>query len=165
MTEAEAALKGLADAPIVVDRAVRRLAIERARAQKIVLPTFAQLSWRAPVPQHIAARLRDVDPDAPHPDNLWRIHWRNAPNRRDTVPIPDHIVLPKALTGVDAPIIVMIGSRFPMIGAHKVLPAYAGLVTRLVTGGFEEGAARLVQTMQGGGPKSDDCALALIWRS
>ena len=66
----EAALNGLADAPTIVDRTVRRSAIERVRAQKIVLPTFAQLSWRAPIPQHIAARLPDVDPDAPHPDNL-----------------------------------------------------------------------------------------------
>jgi len=35
----------------------------------------------------------------------------------------------------------------------------------LVANGFREGAARLVQTMQGAGPNSDDCALALIWRS
>ena len=140
----EAALNGLADVPAVVDPAIRRSAIDRARSQKIVLPTFAQLSWRAPIPQHIAARLPDVDPDAPHPDNLWRIHWRNAPNRQDTVPVPDHIVLPKALTGVDAPIVVMIGSRFPMIGAHKVLPAYAGLVTRLVTGSFDPARHRAI---------------------
>ena len=42
----EAALNGLANAPTIVDRTVRRSAIERVRAQKIVLPTFAQLSWR-----------------------------------------------------------------------------------------------------------------------
>jgi hypothetical protein len=40
-----------------------------------------------------------------------------------------------------------------------------GEADRLVTSGFSQGAARLVQTMQGGGPNSDDCALALIWRS
>ena len=40
-----------------------------------------------------------------------------------------------------------------------------GEADRLVASGFGEGAARLVQTMQGGGPKSDDCALALIWRA
>jgi cysteine synthase A len=128
---------GLTDTPKMVDAAIRRSAIERGRAQKIVLPTFAQLSSGTPIPEHIASRLPDVDPDAPHPDNLWRIHWRNAPDRRHTVSVPDHIVLPKALTGVEAPIVVMIGSRFPMIGAHKVLPAYACLVVRLVTGGFD----------------------------
>jgi serine phosphatase RsbU (regulator of sigma subunit) len=40
-----------------------------------------------------------------------------------------------------------------------------GEADRLVTGGFEDGAVRLVQTMQGAGPNSDDCALALIWRT
>jgi len=40
-----------------------------------------------------------------------------------------------------------------------------GEADRLVTGGFEAGAAKLVQTMQGGGRRSDDCALALIWRT
>jgi hypothetical protein len=40
-----------------------------------------------------------------------------------------------------------------------------GEADRLVTGGFEAGAARLVQTMQGSGRSSDDCALALIWRA
>ena len=40
-----------------------------------------------------------------------------------------------------------------------------GAADQLVTSGFDDGAARLVQTMQGGGPGSDDCALALIWRA
>ena len=42
-----AAKSGLVDAPVIVDAAIRRSAIERARAQKLVLPTFAQLSWRS----------------------------------------------------------------------------------------------------------------------
>jgi Stage II sporulation protein E (SpoIIE) len=47
-------------------------------------------------------------------------------------------------------------------GIDKLL----GEADRLVTGGFDDGAAaRLVQTMQGSGPRSDDCALALIWRA
>ena len=40
-----------------------------------------------------------------------------------------------------------------------------GEADRLVASGFSEGAGRLVQTMQGGSRGSDDCALALIWRS
>jgi hypothetical protein len=39
-----------------------------------------------------------------------------------------------------------------------------GAADQLITGGIETGAARLVQTVQGGGPNSDDCALAIIWR-
>ena len=45
-------------------------------------------------------------------------------------------VLPPELTGVKAPIVVLVGRSFPMIGAHKVLAAYACLVPRLVTGQF-----------------------------
>jgi cysteine synthase A len=132
----EAAHIGLTDAATVVYAASRRSTIERARTQNVELPTFEQLSSRAPISQHIAACLPDVDPDAPLPDNLWRIHWRNTPDRHHMVAVPDHVLLPKALTGVDAPIVVIIGSRFPLIGAHKVLPAHEGLVVRLVTGGF-----------------------------
>jgi Stage II sporulation protein E (SpoIIE) len=40
-----------------------------------------------------------------------------------------------------------------------------GAADLLITSGFGEGAAKLVQRMQGGGRTSDDCALALIWRS
>jgi cysteine synthase len=47
------------------------------------------------------------------------------------------VVLPETLTGVEAPIVVLLGNRFPMIGAHKVLAAYACLVPRLVTGQFD----------------------------
>ena len=38
--------------------------------------------------------------------------------------MPEHVVLPRELTGVDATIVVALGDRFPMIGAHKVLAAY-----------------------------------------
>ena len=51
--------------------------------------------------------------------------------------LPGYIVLPEALTGVKARIVVALGDRFPMIGAHKVLAAYGCLVPRLVTGRFD----------------------------
>jgi cysteine synthase len=127
-----------------MDAGTRRSAIERARVRGMVLPTFSELAGRAPWPAHVAARLADVDPDTPQPENLWRVNWYNAPDRRSRVAVPDHVVLPEALTGVKAPIVVLLGSRFPMIGAHKVLPAYAGLVTRLVTGEFDPAHHRAV---------------------
>ena len=51
--------------------------------------------------------------------------------------VPEHVVLPRELTGVDARIVVALGDRFPMIGAHKVLAAYGCLAPRLVTGQFD----------------------------
>ena len=51
---------------------------------------------------------------------------------------PQHVVLaPPTLTGVESPIIVVFGDRFPMITAHKVLAAYACLAPRVVTGQFD----------------------------
>jgi cysteine synthase len=50
---------------------------------------------------------------------------------------PDHVVLGKELTGIDSPIIVAFGDRFPMITAHKVLAAYSCLAPRVVTGQFD----------------------------
>ena len=64
------------------------------------------------------------------------MHWYNdlAGNRVD---VPDHIVLTSELTGVDSPIIVVFGDRFPMITAHKVLAAYSCLAPRVVSGQFD----------------------------
>jgi cysteine synthase A len=135
---------GLVARPEVVDGAARRAAVERARSRGIALPTFAQLAGLEPIPEHIAVRLAEIDPDSPAAENLWRVNWYNSSDRRGRVDVPSHVVLPPALTGVKAPIVVMLGSGFPMIGAHKVLPAYAGLVTRLVTGQFDPETNRAV---------------------
>ena len=58
--------------------------------------------------------------------------------------MPDHVVLPSSLTGVESPIIVVFGDRFPMITAHKVLAAYACLAPRIVTGQFDPTTQRAI---------------------
>lgn len=130
--------------PEIEDQNVRARAVERARQRGVALPSFSELAGAAPVSEAVLDRVAKVDPDAADAANLWRINWFNGPDRRSRVALPDHIVLPPALTGVEAPIVVLLGSRFPMIGAHKVLPAYACLVTRLVTGGFDPAENRAV---------------------
>ena len=80
--------------------------------------------------------LGGVDRNAASPANLWRIHWYNKLDG-GLAGVPDHVVLTKELTGVDAPIVVAFGDRFPMIGAHKVLAAYGCLAPRLATGTFD----------------------------
>ncbi len=121
----------------VVDADVRARSIARFRERGIVLPTFAQLADPTTIPTSITARLADIDPDAPHPLNLFRIHWHNAADRKGFSAVPGYVVLPRELTGVAAPIIVALGERFPMIAAHKVLAAYGCLAPRLVTGQFD----------------------------
>jgi cysteine synthase A len=111
----------------------------------VVLPTFAQLADSGKIPERIRTALAAVDPDAAHPLNLFRVHWFNrGPDRKRQVAVPEHVVLPPSLTGVEAKIVVALGDRFPMIGAHKVLAAYGCLTPRIVTGGFDPGRQRAV---------------------
>jgi cysteine synthase A len=128
----------------IVDAAVRERAVARFRDANIVLPTFAQLADPATIPASIRAALEGIDPDAPHPLNLFRVHWYNAEDRRGLVPVPVYLELPPALTGVPAPIVVVLGRYFPMIHAHKVLAAYACLAPRILTGQFDPTAHRAV---------------------
>ncbi|MBI4818620.1 MAG: pyridoxal-phosphate dependent enzyme [Deltaproteobacteria bacterium] len=111
--------------------------IERFRSAHITLPTFAELRTPHAIPAHVRSALESVDPDAPHPLNLFRVHWFNDPSRRRLGDVPGHLVLPKSLTGVDAKIVVALGERFPMITAHKVLAAFACLAPRVVNGEFD----------------------------
>jgi len=122
---------GLADR--VVDAAAMANSVTRFRERGITLPTFAQLAQPSSFPADLVG---DAHKNAPDARNLWRVHWYNdlAGNRVD---VPDHVVLPSSLTGVESPIIVVFGDRFPMITAHKVLAAYACLAPRVVTGQFD----------------------------
>jgi cysteine synthase len=128
----------------MVDHEVYDRAVRRFREARIVLPTFAQLAEPATIPDGVWDRLATVDPDAPDAANLFRVHWHNGADRRSRVDLPDHLVLTEELTGVAAPIIVALGDRFPMIGAHKVLAAYGCLAPRLVTGQFDPTQQRAV---------------------
>jgi cysteine synthase len=62
-----------------------------------------------------------------NPVNLFNITWKDAANQ------VRKIVLPAALTGVDANIVVMLGCGFPS-GSHKVGPAYSTLIEGIVDG-------------------------------
>jgi cysteine synthase len=130
--------------PEVVDAKRRRAAVEALRAARVTLPSWAELADPNRIPPAVESSLNCVGPDEPNGKNLWRVHWFNDAERRHRVPVPGHVVLPQALTGVKAPIVVLIGCRFPMIGAHKVLAAYACLVPRLLTGGFDPRRDRAV---------------------
>lgn len=66
--------------------------------------------------QAIASKKDELDPL-----NLFNITWKND---QDQI---HKIVLPKAITGVDANIVVLLGSHFPS-GSHKVGPAYSTLI-------------------------------------
>jgi cysteine synthase len=134
----------IASEPEVADSSVLARVTELFREAGIALPTFAQLADPTLIPSHVRGALENVGPDEADPLNLFRMHWFNASDRRRIADVPGHLVLPPALTGVDARIVVALGDRFPMIGAHKVLAAYACLAPRLVTGGFDPTSQRAV---------------------
>ncbi|NCD19421.1 MAG: pyridoxal-phosphate dependent enzyme [Actinobacteria bacterium] len=122
---------GLADG--VVDAEVLATSVQRCRERGIVLPTFEQVTRPHAVP---AEWMGDADPQGPDPRNLWRVHWYNGPagNRVD---VPEHVVLTRELTGIDSPILVLLGNRFPMIRSHKLMAAFGCLAPRLVSGQFD----------------------------
>jgi cysteine synthase len=130
--------------PEISDHARRKLAVERLRAAKVKLPTWSELANPDLISDNIVNSVKSVDPDAPDASNLWRVHWFNDASRTGRVTVPGHVVLPEVLTGVKAPIVVLLGRRFPMIGAHKVLAAYACLVPRLVTGQIDPAHDRAI---------------------
>jgi cysteine synthase len=139
-TRADALAGQLGLAADVVDERALANAVARCASQRVVLPTFAQLAD----PTRIDPRTTDgVDKDAPDARNLFRVHWYNDMAGR-RVGVPDHVVLPSSLTGVESPIIVVFGDRFPMITAHKVLAAYSCLAPRIITGQFDPTTQRAI---------------------
>ncbi|MET0461129.1 MAG: pyridoxal-5'-phosphate-dependent protein subunit beta [Ilumatobacteraceae bacterium] len=129
---------GLADR--IVDSAALANSVERFRDRGITLPTFSELADPTTIDP---ARLGDADPQGADARNLFRVHWYNDLSG-GRASVPQHVVLPSSLTGVESPIIVVFGDRFPMITAHKVLAAYACLAPRIVTGQFDPTRQRAI---------------------
>lgn len=130
------------------DRVVNRGVLDRTIAHfakaGILLPTFAQLAEPWTVPASIGSRLSNVGPDDAHPLNLFRVHWYNDDDRGSSADVPGHLILPEALTGVPAKIVVLLGDRFPMIGSHKVLAAYGCLAPRVISGQYDPSTDRAI---------------------
>jgi cysteine synthase len=128
----------------LVDASAYEHSVERFRAAGIALPTFAELADPAGIPKAVLDHVAAADRAGPDARNLYRVHWYNRVDGTGPADVPDHVVLPAALTGVEAPIVVLFGDRFPMIGSHKVLAAYACLAPRIVTGQFDPTVHRAI---------------------
>lgn len=101
-----------------------------------LLPTLDELlhpHTQAPAVRAAALAARDpLDP----------IHLFNMTWRRPSGEI-SHLVLPRALTGLEAEIVVMSGRHFPT-GSHKVGPAYSIAREKLLSGEVVPGRGTLV---------------------
>ncbi|MDD4074900.1 MAG: pyridoxal-5-phosphate-dependent protein subunit beta [Eubacteriales bacterium] len=112
-------------------------AIARAKENKIVIPTFAQMRNPDLIPQKIKDQLKNVGLWDINPLNLFRISWHNEPTMQGGgFGGVNYIEMPKSLTGVDARIIILCGKWFPT-GCHKVGASFGCLAPRLVTGQFD----------------------------
>ena len=128
----------------VINAEILGRTVGRFRQADVVLPTIAQLKDPSTIPAGVQEKLRAVDPDGPHPLNLFRVHWFNDASRKGLADVPEHIELPEQLTGVKARIVLLLGNRFPMIRAHKVLAAYGCLIPRIASGEFDPTRHRAV---------------------
>jgi cysteine synthase len=118
--------------------------IRKAKEKGVIIPTFKQMKDPGGVPEKIRARLKNAGLWDIDPVNLFRITWKNEPKESGGFyGGPNFIELPRALTGVDARIICMVGKFFPT-GCHKVGAAFGCLVPRLVTGQFDAASQKAV---------------------
>lgn len=94
----------------------------------ILGPTFEEMLHPQTIDPAIRRRAVEAQHAAPlDPINLYNITWRGPDNEIK------YEVLPTALTGVDAPIVVLYGRDYPT-GAHKVGAAYSVLAEMLLFG-------------------------------
>ena len=128
----------------IVDPKVYARTVDQLHERGIALPKVSELADPSLIDDKLVSDLQSIDPDGKDPKNLFRVHWFNGADRRVRTDVPEHIVLPSDLTGVDAKIIVAVGSRFPMVRVHKVLAAYGCLMPRLLTGQFDPQRHRAV---------------------
>ncbi|MDD4237688.1 MAG: pyridoxal-phosphate dependent enzyme [Desulfotomaculaceae bacterium] len=91
-------------------------------------PTYEEmLHPRTIAPEVRGKALKAANKDEMDPINLFNITWKDVEGR------VRKIVLPKELTGVDANIVVLLGTYLPS-GSHKVGPAYTILTEGCVKG-------------------------------
>jgi len=112
--------------------------IEKAKENKVIIPTYKQMKNPETIPDGIKKKLENVGLWEVNPLNLFRITWKNEQKETGGLfnEIPNYIELPPELTGVPARIICMVGKWFPT-GCHKVGASFGCLVPKLVTGQFD----------------------------
>ncbi|HVN47665.1 MAG TPA: pyridoxal-phosphate dependent enzyme [Bacteroidota bacterium] len=131
----------------------------RCKKHGITIPTFAQMRNPNLIPDGIKKQLPSIRLWDVNPLNLFRITWKNEVKTGGFGSV-NYFEVPKAITGVDARIVGVIGKYFPT-GAHKVGAAFGCLVPRLVSGEFDPDRHKAVWPSTGNYCRGGafDCAL------
>ena len=91
-------------------------------------PTFAEMLDPSKIRKDLREKALAVKAKDPlDPINLYNISWKDGSGRIY------HEVLPRELTGVDTPIVVLYGKDFPT-GSHKVGATYSVLIEKAISG-------------------------------
>src|SRR3972149_1696832 len=97
-------------------------------SRAILGPTFEEMLHPGKIDAATRRKAVSALKDSPlDPVNLYNITWRGPDDKIK------YEILPRELTGVAAPIVVLYGRDFPS-GAHKVGAAYSVLAEELVFG-------------------------------
>ncbi len=101
-------------------------------------PTYAEMRDPSLLPEDLRARARAAGNVAPlDPVNLFNITWHDDGGRVRA------LLLPEALTGVAAPIVLLYAKDFPT-GSHKVGATYSVLAEHQLARDVSPGASRLL---------------------
>ncbi len=99
-----------------------------SKTNAILGPTFEEMLHPNKIDPRVRAQaVKALKDDPLNPINLYNITWRGTDDQIK------YEVLPRQLTGVAAPIVVLYGRDFPT-GAHKVGAAYSVLVEKILFG-------------------------------
>ncbi|HEY2014064.1 MAG TPA: pyridoxal-phosphate dependent enzyme [Bryobacteraceae bacterium] len=99
-------------------------------------PTYHEMLHPELLPAAIRQQALSAT-DELDPINLFNITWRGPDNQIR------HVVLPPALTGVRANIVVLAGRYFPS-GSHKVGPAYTTMMEGELSGEIRPGVSTMI---------------------
>ncbi|MBN1310145.1 MAG: pyridoxal-phosphate dependent enzyme [Anaerolineae bacterium] len=106
--------------------------------QIVTGPTFEEMLYPEKIAPEVRARaLRLMDEDPLDPINLFNITWKDHSNKIQ------YYVLPRELTGIDTPIVVLHSTHFPT-GSHKVGATYSVLIEKELFGEVDPSTHTLV---------------------
>ena len=100
-------------------------------------PTYDEMLHPERLPSDVRRRALAARNNELDPANLFNITWKDPHHK------VRHVVLPKALTGTKANIIVMVGREFPS-GSHKVGAAYSTLMEGELAGEIHQGENTII---------------------
>ena len=118
-----------------MDHVIAKKTAARCKKHGITIPTFAQMRNPDLIPDSVKKQLPAIGLWDINPLNLYRITWKNDVKSGGFGGV-NYFEIPKAITGVNARIVGLVGKYFPT-GAHKVGAAFGCLVPRLVSGEFD----------------------------